>query len=91
MSAAHRPEKNTPGRTAGLGTVGRMSVDPVRVRFAPSPTGMFHVGGARSSPGPAQSGSPSSARRARRRAFSCSRASMRARTGRRAVSSSSSE
>lgn len=25
-----------------------MSTAPVRVRFAPSPTGMFHVGGARS-------------------------------------------
>lgn len=29
-------------------TLDRMSTAPVRVRFAPSPTGMFHVGGARS-------------------------------------------
>ena len=35
-----------PGVT--LGRLGSMSDAPVRVRFAPSPTGMFHVGGARS-------------------------------------------
>jgi glutamyl-tRNA synthetase len=33
---------------SGVGTLERMSIAPVRVRFAPSPTGMFHVGGARS-------------------------------------------
>src|SRR4051794_9949389 len=33
---------------AHVGTLVHMSEAPVRVRFAPSPTGMFHVGGARS-------------------------------------------
>lgn len=36
------------GVVPGAGTLEHMSPAPVRVRFAPSPTGMFHVGGARS-------------------------------------------